>query len=242
MYELKLRVRFSEVDEKNELTSLALLNYLQDCCTMHSEDVGFGLPWLFENHLGWFVVGWQIQMYRMPHMGEYVSIKTFPTKVKGFFGVRDFTVKTEEGELLAKAHSEWVLMNHEKGKPARVPEDMIEAYALDEPVEGPWEKAKIKAGNNENLVRTFKVSHTQLDYNGHMNNVFFLQMAQAALLDEEAVSLVRIEFRNQAKEDDCVYVYRADTEDGCTVSLKDEEGLVFAILCFRLENHHVSIG
>ena len=41
MYEFNERVRYSETDEHEQATILSVVNYLQDCSTFHSTEVGF---------------------------------------------------------------------------------------------------------------------------------------------------------------------------------------------------------
>ena len=42
MYELNSRVRYSETDIDAKLSLTGIMNYMQDCSTMQSEDAGSG--------------------------------------------------------------------------------------------------------------------------------------------------------------------------------------------------------
>ena len=55
-YQFRSRVRYSEIDEDGKLTLPAILNYFQDCCTFHSEDVGLGMKKLRKIHRLGFVI------------------------------------------------------------------------------------------------------------------------------------------------------------------------------------------
>ena len=48
IYTFDSRVRYSEVDHQGTLTLPAMMNYLQDCSTFQSEDIGVGLSALRE--------------------------------------------------------------------------------------------------------------------------------------------------------------------------------------------------
>ena len=50
MYSFDSRVRYSETDETGKLTVLGLINYMQDCSTFHSADVGVGVEVLEARH------------------------------------------------------------------------------------------------------------------------------------------------------------------------------------------------
>ena len=66
MYEMKARIRYSEVGTDGKLMLSALVNYFQDCSTFQSEDLGVGVQHLKEQHGAWLMNFWQIQVSRYP--------------------------------------------------------------------------------------------------------------------------------------------------------------------------------
>ena len=62
IYTFDSRVRYSEVDHKGTLTLPAMMNYLQDCSTFQSEDIGVGLAALRERHRVWLLSYWQVEI------------------------------------------------------------------------------------------------------------------------------------------------------------------------------------
>ena len=53
----------------------------------------------------WVLSAWQIHVRRYPSLGEAVKITTWASGFKGFLGMRNFTMETEDGEMLACANS-----------------------------------------------------------------------------------------------------------------------------------------
>ena len=43
MYTFDSRIRYSETDETGALSLLEVINYMQDCSTFQSEDIGLGV-------------------------------------------------------------------------------------------------------------------------------------------------------------------------------------------------------
>ena len=66
MYKMNTRVRYSEVDQNRMTTMTQVVNYFQDCSTFHSEDIGVGLDYLYQQHRAWLLLGWQIEVERFP--------------------------------------------------------------------------------------------------------------------------------------------------------------------------------
>ena len=52
MYEMRSRVRYSETDADARLSLVGIMNYMQDCSTQQSEDIGAGLEWLRREQIG----------------------------------------------------------------------------------------------------------------------------------------------------------------------------------------------
>ena len=50
MYSFESRIRYSEVDQNQELSVTGIINYLQDCSTFQSEDLNLGITYLQEHH------------------------------------------------------------------------------------------------------------------------------------------------------------------------------------------------
>ena len=51
MYQFDSRVRYSETDEQGRLSVTGILNYLQDCSTLQSEDIGLGIEYLKKSYI-----------------------------------------------------------------------------------------------------------------------------------------------------------------------------------------------
>lgn len=64
MYTFGSRIRYSETDEYGKLTLTGIMNYLQDCSTFQSEDIGLGISYLTEHHQAWWLSSWQIVIDR----------------------------------------------------------------------------------------------------------------------------------------------------------------------------------
>ena len=125
MYSYQARIRYSEIDEGGNLRLETLLDYFQDCSTFQSEDLGVGISYLKERHLVWVLSTWQIVVERYPLLGENVIIGTSPYDFKGFMGFRNFWMKDESGNYLARANSIWSLLDTQSNRPVRLQEEFL---------------------------------------------------------------------------------------------------------------------
>ena len=120
MYELNSRVRYSETDIDAKLSLTGVMNYMQDCSTMQSEDAGVGIGYLEQEKKAWLLSSWQIMIERRPALGEKIRVVTWPYGVKGLYALRNFAILDEKNEYLVKANSYWFLLNTETGRPMRI--------------------------------------------------------------------------------------------------------------------------
>ena len=56
MYEMKIRVRYSEVDREGIARLHQILEYFQDCGTFQSEELGLGVEEDQKNHRAWYLI------------------------------------------------------------------------------------------------------------------------------------------------------------------------------------------
>lgn len=228
MYEMKTRVPYQDVNADGILTDTGLLKQFQNCCTFHCEDLGYGLPWLAERHLGWFVISWQIHVHKRPRFGDEVYVQTLPYALKGPMGNRNFLLLDQDRNVMVEANSIWLLMDLEAQSPHRIPKDMIEAFQEDKPLDISWPPRKITIPNEREICYSFTVSPMHVDTNSHMNNAYYMDAAASALPAEFSAHEVYVEYKTQARLRDEVVVTRA----GNQVVLENSLGEPYATVVF----------
>lgn len=239
MYQRQSRVRYSEVDQKGNLTIVSLINYLQDCCSFQAEDLGVGLDYLRDRHLGWYITYWEIKIHSLPKMGEHIRISTWPVFFKGMFGSRNFKLESSEEETMDKeyvrADSFWVLMDLENSRPARLTEDITGRYETNPPLDGEWQGRKIKPFDDFNQIKTMEVMPVHLDTNYHMNNAYYIEIARDVLPQERKIYGIRCEYKKPALLGDKIVISSSENEAAVQVKLASENDEVFSMIEFETQ-------
>lgn len=232
MYEMKIRVPYNDIGSDAYMTETGIINEFQNCCTFQSEDIGFGLKRMQANHMGWFLISWQLHIYEKPFYGEEIVVETRPYLLKGPFGNRNFIMKNAEGKVLAEANSMWILMNLEKETPVRISKEMKEAFGEDTPLDIQWPDRKISLWENREFVYEFMVSPMHVDTNSHMNNTYYIGGAVSALPKDFVVKEMYVEYKMQAKLGDMVRVTSAKKDGQIQVVLENEDKEAYATVVF----------
>ena len=223
MYTFDSRIRYSETDETGALSLLGVINYLQDCSTFQSEDIGLGVEYLEEKKRAWLLSSWRIVIDRYPVLGERIKIGTWATSSKGIYGYRDFVIMDQDGNYLVRAESIWFFCDTEKMVPVRVMPEDVAAYGNEEALDlgkAP-RKILIPEEYEEGIPVTIATHH--LDTNHHVNNAQYVDIAREAVPCTKMVKGIRADYKKAAVLGEILVPRVTKTgEDEWTVVLADE--------------------
>lgn len=212
-------VKLSEIGKGNKVTNKAILSYLEDIGGIHSNKAGYGVLEIEETHLSWILLGWRLQVIRRPKYAEKIKIKTWSKGVVKFYTYRDFEIYDEQGNLIIKASSKWILLDTEKGKIVRIDSGIMGKYEpeLNKAVLDISEFDKIKEPEKFEYEKEYTVRRSDIDVNNHMHNLNYIELANEALPEEvyrgALFNEVRITYKKEIKLGEtvkCKYTFEND--------------------------------
>lgn len=230
MYSFDSRVRYSECDQNGELSIEALIDYLQDCSSFQSEDLGLGVDFLKEHHFAWFISAWQIWIDHLPHFCDNITVSTWSTGMKRTSANRNFVIQDAQGKSCVRADSSWFVYDTQLGRPARIPDSELAYDEGDAPLDLPPTKRKLPVEGPYVEGRPIEIGEMFLDTNGHVNNAQYVRMAASAIDEPFEVRRILVAYRKMALLGD-VIVPRLHAGDGTmTVDLASPDGDTYAIV------------
>lgn len=232
MYQLSSKVRYSEAGADEKLTYASLLNYFQDCSTLHSEALGASGQSLYEKHMAWILSFWQICIEDMPSLSEDIVVSTWPYDTKGLFGMRNFCMDNTEGKRFASANSIWVLINTETGRPIRIPAEVGAVYPDEPRLDMNYCDRKIIIPTDYEEKEPIRVPAYFIDTNHHMNNGKYVMVAEGYLPENFQVKEIRVEYKKAAVLNDILYPRVTIMEKEVIVVLADKVGNPYATVVF----------
>lgn len=233
IYTFDSRVRYSETDHHGNLTLTAMMNYLQDCSTFQSEDIGAGVSVLQERNRAWLLSHWQVAAERFPAFGEKITVGTLATGFRGFFGTRNFFINDESGNRVVTANSIWTFFDTEKARPARPGEEETAVYGVEEPLEMEYEGRKIALPERTEDLPSFPVRRAHIDTNEHVNNCQYIQMAMDILPGDIRVHKLRVDYKKSAVMGDVIFPKISREEERTVIELCDEQGHPYVVAEFK---------
>jgi len=124
-----------------------------------------------------------LTLFKNTKLNDVITIKTYPTGFKRIFAYRDYIAYDSQGDKIAQASSTWTLINTDTRKTATIPEDMFKFKA--DPSIGYLDEAKSKLDGMQGVdfSNKYKINYLNLDWNGHVNNVFLAKCILESLPD-----------------------------------------------------------
>lgn len=232
MYKMNTRVRYSEVDQNRMTTMTQIVNYFQDCSTFHSEDIGVGLDYLYQQHRAWLLLGWQIEVERFPTFGESIDIGTWAYEFKGMLGYRNFDIVDQQGKRIASANSIWTYIDTDTNHPVKPEGEAILKYELNEPLSMEYLPRKIKVPNELIEKEPFQILKMHIDTNHHVNNSKYIEFALEYLEKGFVIGRMRAEYKQAAVLGDMIYPKISKEQDNVVVALNNEEDKPYVVVEF----------
>ena len=113
-YEVFIGLR--DIGVNNKVTNTAILSYFEDAGGLHSNKAGYGLLDIPIKKKSWVLFQYHIKFLERPCYGQKITIRTWARGLDKIHAYRDFEVLNDQGEVIGKATSIWILIDIEKLK------------------------------------------------------------------------------------------------------------------------------
>ena len=211
------KIRSSEVRPDGSARLQTICDLLQEIAGNHALQLNLDLTQLHEDNLTWMLHRLDIRIQRYPKWREKVTVQTWPSTGDRLRAYRDFRVLDEEGNVLLKALSYWLMINLNTRRPVRMPEKVLALAPSDITHEVPVKEERPAPPAQAESKKTFTVRHSDLDVNGHVNNVTYVEWITESLSSEPLIQAFDIEFRAECEYGDQVTVRTGGAETGNTL-------------------------
>lgn len=172
-----------EADAKHNLRPTAMLDWMQEAAGRDSDGLGFGYERMIGSNTAWVLSRIRICFHNYPKWRDNVALKTWHKGANRIFYLRDFLLEDQAGEKLASATTSWLIIDLSSRRMVR-DKNLAENFDNSEmgyAIEEQAEKVVLPKDIEPELVNTHKVVWSDIDTNGHVNNVKYVVWAIDAL-------------------------------------------------------------
>jgi len=206
-------VRSGETDARGRLSLVAVCELLQESAGRHAVALGVGADVLSPRGLAWVLVEWRVAMERYPVWRDELTVETWPSDLSERFATRDFRLVSPDGGEIGRATSHWAILDVARRRPVRMP-DLVRA--IPRTARGrafPGGLSRLAAPDPAETVLEVAVRWTDLDRNGHVNNLSYVawtvESVPREILHEATPRELAISFRSECRSDAAVAVQTA---------------------------------
>ncbi len=209
------RIPSFDVDMSGTLKPASFLNYAQEAANIHADVIGVGYDSMHITRKAWVLARMHVIFHKLPKWREHINVQSWHKGAAGFQFLRDFVVFDKDGdEKLISATTSWLVIDIDTRRLSKYPElagDDDKCIKEDVIAEQPAKIAMPKEATPE-LVMNHAVNYSDLDMNGHVNNVKYTEWAMNALeldvVNKKHLKELLINFNNEVKAGDVVEIYR----------------------------------
>ena len=190
--------------------------------------------------LAWVLSRTRVCFHKCPKWRDSVVLKTWHKGANRIFYLRDFLLESPEGELLISATTSWLIIDLATRRMVRntTLAENFDNSEMGDAIEEQAGKVMLPKGLEPELVHTHKVVWSDIDTNGHVNNVKYAVWALDAvdydILKEKSLKEMLINYDTEVMRDQTVELYRvvAQEEESTVVYIV---GKVEGKSCFSIK-------
>jgi acyl-CoA thioester hydrolase len=130
IYEYPHVVTAEDIDELGHAGNFHYVKWTQAAAIAHSSANGWPTQRYFDMGAGWVVRAHKILFLKPAFEGDELIIKTWVASARSASSIRMYEIAKTNGEILAKAETEWAFVNYEKQRPTRIPEELTECFEI----------------------------------------------------------------------------------------------------------------
>ena len=152
-------------------------NNMLNAADFHSSARGFGMKYLMSIHRSWVLSRLAIEMTEMPTQYTKFDVERGVESAMRYFTSRNFAV-VSDGKVYGYGRSIWAMIDTETRQPTDIYD--IDNGAIDQWIvkdkECPIDKGgRVKMSDQAELVRTIDTYYNDVDINGHINSVKYIE-------------------------------------------------------------------
>ena len=194
----EFRVDSNMITVGERMRETDILRQFQQTGMEHMERANHGFYVMNELHEMLVIVRNNVRFYRLPKYEETVTALTCAPRYDGLFFVRYYSLKDEDGSVLADACSYWTLMDSEKKRIIRPGHHddtylpRVEAFSVTAPV-----PAKLTPPEDMTEVGRRVVYRHDIDQYGHLNNTRYVDILCDFLPEGERLSELEMNYSRE---------------------------------------------
>ena len=176
--------RPSDYNRNGRLSYEAILQILENAAGNHSANSGDSIADANKNGIAWILTEWRVQIIHRPENGESLNLTTWVRgKAPASAVYRDFLLTDENGTEVIRAEAKFALFDLATSRLTRISEELFGSYHPEEKTVFE-DSQRLRAPSEYTLETELQLRRSDIDFNGHVHNTRYVDLALEALPNE----------------------------------------------------------
>ena len=186
-----------DFDLNDNLKASSILDLFQTVASVHAREGGFGFDEMIARNIAWVITKIKFDCYAPIKVNQPIFVESIP-QPKGLADyVRDHYLYDENGNLIVKGSSQWVLIDFTTRRIVRPCVDFVGEFSTKKA----YENRRIEKVEPTTAVYhyDYPVRAIDIDHNGHLNNIRYADIVFNCENATKPIKRFIINFINEAK-------------------------------------------
>lgn len=208
----KFEITTADVNMNSQITMGRLANLLIQSAISSADALGFGLADIQDQKLAWVLSRLNFEIYKPLMWYDIAEVETWPKNVERIFYLRDFVVRNQNKEIVAKATSAWLVIDLKSRRPKTLDENQTEDFTRlknKHAIESPPEKLSPNCSGDE-LIK--QATYFDIDLNQHVTATRYIDWMMDAFsiefLQKHYPKLLTINYMKETLHNEKVSILR----------------------------------
>lgn len=222
----KFYIGYRDINKDLKITNTAILNIFEDIAGMHAKIAGEGLK---TSSTTWVLTGYKVKINKRPEFEDRVTVYTWPTEMRNITASREFEIRNQENEVLIMGLSNWAHIDLATKKLSKITEELSKKYGveLNKTNFNELKLKKIPEPESYLYEKTYVIDCNWIDANEHMNNIYYMELAQMVLPEEvrnnENFSNFEIMYKKEIKYNDKIRCFVSKENSSYIITIKNQD-------------------
>src|SRR5574344_790450 len=189
IYKQEWPVRIQEVDTKLNMKFTGILEAFQEAATLHFEEIGYGIKNRTIDSPAVIIIDTKLNMKKIPKWNEVVTIKTWCNELNRIYCYRNYEVIDSNGEIIGTGFNKAVFMNLTKRRIVKIDDKVKNDIELEDEFLYENDVKEIEIPEVKGREQIQVIRNRDIDLNGHVNNVAFIELALNSLSRQQYKNL-----------------------------------------------------
>lgn len=171
-----------------------------------------------------------MEILERPKYNDEIEVRTWAKYSNSKFAYKDFEIYIN-GKKCVNATSKWIVINLLTKQIVPVTKEYVDIYSPEQKEAiKVSELGRIEEEENFDISKKVEIRKSDMDINGHMHNLNYLDLIAELMDFDEEFDKFRIIYKKEIKYGQDVCVLRKDKVDSIQFLIKDKDNVVHSII------------